>query len=193
MSLEEFFPHLLVDRDDSLTGEEASAVFSPDRAYRYALTRRWDTTKTVAVWVMLNPSTADSMADDPTIRRCRSFSQGWGYGGLLVVNVFGLRATDPKALRTSPDPVGPDNDHVIYWFLSGEYGPVPSRGPVIAAWGVNGARLGRGDHLARLLAEQGATVRCLGRTSAGHPRHPLYVSGDTVLEPYATESAEVSR
>jgi hypothetical protein len=190
VSLVEFFPHLVVDHDESLDGASGAAVFSPDRVYRYALIRRWDTSKNLLAWVMCNPSTADAFTDDPTIRRCRRFSQQWGYGGLLVVNVFGLRATDPKVLRSHPDPVGTDNDDVVSWHLSHEG---PAIGKVVAAWGVNGALNDRGRHMAGWLADNGADVRCLGVTDRGHPRHPLYVSGASWLQPYRSTAGEVAR
>ena len=82
------------------------------RVYRYLLTRRWGTVPAM-VWIMLNPSTADAFAEDPTIRRCLIFAHREGCGGLTVVNLFALRSTDPKALTRHPDPVGPANDTFI--------------------------------------------------------------------------------
>jgi hypothetical protein len=184
VSLAEHFPHLLVDRNDTLDGTAASSVLSPCRTYRYALARRWDDGP-LALWIMLNPSTADAFVSDPTIRRVTRFSRAWMCSGLIVLNLFGLRATDPKALRTHPDPVGPDNDEVISWHLSGDG---PTIGPVIAAWGVNGRLNGRGDVMLRLLADHGQRVQCLVRTSAGHPGHALYVSGSATPVPYDAPS-----
>src|SRR5450755_1416997 len=97
----------------SLLFGTGSAVFSADRTYRYRLTRTWGSSGSHAVWVMLNPSTADALADDPTIRRCTGFSRALGLDGLVVVNLFALRATEPRELRRHPEPAGPAND----WFI----------------------------------------------------------------------------
>lgn len=163
-----------------LSGVGATATFSQGHTYRYALTRRWDLTRPLAVFVMLNPSTADAFADDPTIRRCISFARSWTAGGLLVLNLFGLRATDPQVLRRHPDPVGPDNDLVIAERLA-DNEPV---GPVICAWGTRGTLNGRADQVLRLLRGYGVRPLCLGTTKDGHPRHPLYVRGDTATVEY---------
>jgi hypothetical protein len=173
---------LILDRHESLTGDTATAVFSPDRTYRYALTRRWDEAAPLACFIMVNPSTADALTDDPTIRRCSTFARSWGAGGLLVLNLFALRATDPAELRRHPDPVGPDNDHVIRRMLSAVTGRA---GWVVAAWGVHGLLAGRDTYTARLVADvYGPDLSCLGVTKDGQPRHPLYVHGDTPLTPF---------
>lgn len=161
---------IVVDRADDLV-ERRSAVFDPTRTYRYTLERHWGDASP-AVFVMLNPSTADAFADDPTIRRCTSFAKREGCGGLIVVNLFALRATDPKQLYTHPDPVGPLNDGIVYEArLQGS--------PVIAAWGVHGALNGRAEVVVGLL--EFSDLMCLGTTKDGRPRHPLYVPGDAPL------------
>lgn len=164
---------LLVDRDETLTGVAATATFSPCRTYRYALTRRWSN-RPPAVFIMLNPSVADAFVDDPTLRRCIGFARSWTAGGLILLNLFALRSTDPMVLRAHPDPVGPDNDMVVAEQLAEADG-----GPVIAAWGVHGALHGRGKRVAALIRARGARPLCLGLTKDGHPRHPLYVPNDT--------------
>lgn len=85
---------------------ESDARLSPCGLYRYTLTRTWDATKPRACWIGLNPSTADASEDDPTIRRMCGFADAWKCGGIIVVNLFALRATDPKELRRVKDPVG---------------------------------------------------------------------------------------
>jgi hypothetical protein len=89
------------------------ADLSPCGTYRYLLGRRVGDGQRAALFVMLNPSTADASDDDPTIRRCRRFARREGCGLLEVVNLFAYRATDPVALRLAEDPVGPANDHFI--------------------------------------------------------------------------------
>ena len=79
----------------------SEAVISQDERHRYSLTRRWGYGPAVCCWIMLNPSTADATTDDPTIRRCLRFTQGWGYDALTVVNLYAWRATDPADLRNA--------------------------------------------------------------------------------------------
>jgi hypothetical protein len=118
---------------------------------------------------MLNPSTADAEKLDATIRRCLRFSQAWGYGGMAVVNLFALRATKPRALYQSADPVGPENLRYVQEAAAGA-------GGVVAAWGAHGAYRGQGEVVrALLLAGPGARTYHLGFTRGGEPRHPLYL------------------
>ena len=50
-------------------------IFSECRQYRYTLWREWDLLNSnYAMFIGLNPSTADEWKDDPTIRRCIDFS-----------------------------------------------------------------------------------------------------------------------
>lgn len=164
--------------DAHLTGADISA----DGVYRYTLTRVWNVSQPLAMFVMLNPSTADAELDDPTIRRCKSFAAREGCGGLVVVNLFALRATDPAELKRHPDPVGPDNVAYLTQALS--------RNPavVIAAWGAHrfAAAQARAvsTSLARQLANRRMQLKCLGTTKSGHPRHPLYVRGTAPLITY---------
>lgn len=154
----------------------SSAVFSTGEEYRYLLTRQ-RAAGPALVFIMLNPSTADARKDDPTIRRCIRFAAREGAGVLAVVNLFALRATDPRELRRHPDPAGPRNDEFIdLWCRPGR--------PVIAAWGAGGGLLGRDREVATRLAAAGVSLSCLGVTRDGHPRHPLYVRSDAPLLPY---------
>ena len=159
----------------TLFGDEMqrTATISPCGRYRYDLTRRWAAGPT-ALWVMLNPSTADADIDDPTIRRCIGFSKRDGYGSLTVVNLFAYRATDPKDLLTADDPEGPDN----WWHVQRA---VRSSDAVVFAWGA--ASIADGHHL----WHGGALIPsplCLGHTLSGAPRHPLYVKGDQPFVPF---------
>jgi hypothetical protein len=145
------------------------AFISNDGLYRYWLSRSWDNSKNTVGWIMLNPSTASASKDDPTVRRCINFAKSWGYGGILIVNLFAYRSKNPQDLKTCPvDPVGPDNDYFIREVLL-------SCKIMVAAWGINGNYKGRGKKVAKRLP----VLHCLGKTAAGHPRHPLYVAADT--------------
>lgn len=163
-------------------GELSGAVLSPCETYRYILVRVWDASLPSALFTMLNPSTADASEDDPTIRRCRSFATREGCGGLTVVNLFALRATNPDALTEHRDPVGPDNDTHILLALSKEPAVVWPDG------GANPYATTRATQIAGLLARRGERARCLGVTGSGAPRHPLYVRGDAPLIAWPTNS-----
>lgn len=155
------------------------AVFDPHGVYRYRLWRTWDTALPAAAFILLNPSTADASHDDPTLRRCLGFARAWGYGGVEVVNLFAWAATDPAALRTCPDPIGPANDAAILAAVTGA--PL-----VVAAWGNNGRLHDRAAAVLRLL--DGIALTCLGLTGAGQPRHPLYTRGGMAYEPFSDAS-----
>jgi len=145
---------------------ERKTIISPCRQYRYSLWREWDMTNlTYAVFVGLNPSTADETEDDPTIRRCVDYAKQWGYGALCMVNLFAYRATDPEIMKAHAAPVGDENDH---WL--GEV--VKDAGVVLAVWGVDGMHLERDKAVMRLLARK---LSCLVKTEDGHPGHPLYL------------------
>jgi hypothetical protein len=94
-----------------------------------------------------------------------------------VVNLFGLRSTDPRALRHHDDPVGRHTDVFVRQAVS-----VSST--VVCAWGAAGVTGDRSRKVTQDLAGLGVSLQCLGRTSTGQPRHPLYLPSGAVLEPY---------
>ena len=146
-------------------------IFSPCRQYRYVLWRSWDMfCPRFAMFVGLNPSTADEVTDDPTIRRCIGFAKAWGYGALCMTNLFAYRATDPHQLFAVEEPVGPDND---VWLAK----IAREAMVVIVAWGVHGHYQGRATHVSAMLSDDSAVMPllCLGYTKGQSPRHPLYV------------------
>jgi hypothetical protein len=150
-------------------GDAASvAVYSPCERYRYALTRIWGTGPRV-LFVMLNPSTATEVQNDPTVERCERRARALGYGGFRVCNIFAWRDTDPRAMRAAADPVGPANDAAIrdgtLWADA-----------IVCAWGTHGAHLDRGRQVETLLRATGRTLTHLGLSKDGHPKHPLYIA-----------------
>lgn len=161
----------------------STATISDCGLYRYDLTRSWaresELTQRLLLWIMLNPSTADADQDDPTIRRCIGFSKREGYDGLVVVNLCGLRATDPRSLLTATDAVGPENhDTIERWMRDARIDQA------VAAWGAFPT-----DHMlprtfVEKIAEHRIPMACLGRTKKGAPRHPLYVRSAQPLEPF---------
>ncbi|MFD5882592.1 DUF1643 domain-containing protein [Streptomyces yangpuensis] len=170
---------LLVEEDHGLADRPVgTAVFDTGRAHRYLLTRLWDPTRPLAVFLMLNPSTAGARHDDPTITRCLSFARRENAGGLAVVNLFTRCATDPAALKHDPEPTGPYADA----FIDHTTAEAPL---VIAAWGAYGDLHGRAEQVTGRLWRRGIGLQCFGTTNAGHPLHPLYLRADTPLVPYA--------
>jgi hypothetical protein len=135
---------------------------------------------------MLNPSTADALEDDPTIRRCIGFAKREGCGSLRVLNLFAYRSTDPNELLHVDDPVGPYNDAMLK-------GQIPWGAPLVLAWGAVRFR----DRIKQVLSfvrESYAPFRCrrtlcpgphcLGLTKQGQPRHPLYLPNKAALIPF---------
>lgn len=149
----------------------SGAFLSEDGKYRYSLWRTWDDNLPSVTWIMLNPSTADALNNDPTIRKCMSFAKSWGYGGIHVVNIFAYRATDPKELAKLDyfEACGPEaNDYVFR----------PGADMRIAAWGVHGKLHDRGALVRDMYRETGVPLHVLKLTKDGHPSHPLFLKGD---------------
>jgi len=160
--------------------ERKDAQISECGRYRYSLIRQWGYGPFMT-FIMLNPSTADSFADDPTIRRCRAFAKRESMSGLLVVNLYAFRATNPADLPVDfDDRVGPFNGASLVGAISG----VAARGGhMVAAWGSSvGNDLRMVHRVSEWATDQNVPLHCLGTTKDGHPRHPLYVKGDTPLE-----------
>ncbi|WP_374662190.1 DUF1643 domain-containing protein [Inhella sp.] len=132
--------------------------------YRYALWRTWSSTGGVVMFVGLNPSTADATQDDPTLRRCMAFARSWGFGGLVMTNLFAWRATDPRELLAAHDPVGPRNDAALRLHHA-------RSSCTVAAWGAQGTHQGRHQVVRAMLPH----LHCLRLTKDGHPAHPLYL------------------
>lgn len=154
------------------------ATLSPCRTYRYDLWRTWIGGDGYAMFVGLNPSTADETTDDPTIRRCIAFAQAWGYAGLCMTNLFAFRATQPKDMMRASDPVGPQNDAVLRECAR-------RAGVVVAAWGALGGYKNRAGAVQTMLPE----LHVLRLTTKGHPWHPLYLPGSLRPQPWTPHGA----
>lgn len=157
-----------------MSQDPSGAQFSPCRTYRYRLWRTWGEGKPL-VWIMLNPSTADEITNDPTIERCERRAQMWGHGGIVVANLFALRSTNPKQLYAVEDPIGPDNDETLRTVCR-------DAGMVICAWGQHGKLYARDWKVRRLLKAAGVKLHALKLSKDGQPSHPLYLSYD--LQPF---------
>ena len=164
-----------------------SATISEDGTYRYVLRRAWgpEPLQRVLGFVMLNPSTADAIEDDPTIRRCMSFAKRDGYDGIVVVNLFDFRATNPKALcYAERDLSSRKNDpHIGAAFKECD--------EVVFAWGV--AQVPGVGHrisaVVRLAKEAGHVPLCLGINLSGAPKHPLYLPRNARMVAWSLSTA----
>lgn len=155
------------------------AVLSDDEIYRYILTRVWDETLPPMVWVMLNPSIADATIDDPTVRKCIGFAKRHGYGGVIIVNLYAYRATNPSDMlssrRLGHDIIGPDNDVWIRHALS--IGAQRAH----VGWGTRcrAQIITRVSRVATIAQEIGATLYCIGQNAQNEPYHPLMTAYQT--------------
>ena len=138
------------------------ANISKDKIYRYTLSRTWDSTKPTVLFIGLNPSIADENVDDPTVTRCINFAKDWGYGTLLMANLFAYRSTYPKEIYLIDDPIGKDND---YYLLE----CVKQSDLIMACWGNNGTYMGR----EKIIKELVPNLYCLQKNKNGTPHHPL--------------------
>ncbi|MCX2534484.1 DUF1643 domain-containing protein [Plesiomonas shigelloides] len=148
------------------------AKFSACRKYRFALWRIWDESKPYAMFIGLNPSTADEVENDNTITRCINFAKEWGYGGLCMANLFAYRATDPAVMKTELKPVGEGNNE---WLVE----LALDAGIVIAAWGNDGSHFNRSAEVLKLIP----SLHYLKLNNTGEPAHPLYLSSSLKPQP----------
>ncbi|WP_040819178.1 DUF1643 domain-containing protein [Litoreibacter arenae] len=153
-----------------LKGDAAStALYSDCERYRYALTRVWDEGGRKVSFVMLNPSTATEVQNDPTVERCERRARALGFGAFRVCNIFAWRDTDPHKMRKAAEPIGPANDASIAEACNWA-------DTVVAAWGTHGEHLSRGPQVEALMRSTGNPLYHLGLSKAGHPKHPLYIA-----------------
>lgn len=173
---------------DSDTG----AVFSDCRRYRYRLWRFWDSSLPRICFVLLNPSTADEIENDPTVeRQVRRVKQWGGFGGVEIVNAYAFRSTNPEILYDVIDPVGSSNDD---WIISAASWAHSSGGFVVCGWGKHAAAIldrsgkpPRHRQLLKLFTEHKIPISAFGLNADGTPRHPLYISYDS--EPFRWEAS----
>ena len=162
---------------------QTGAEFSPCRKFRYRLWRRWADGPMLVV-IGLNPSTADETLNDPTIRRCLGYARDWHFSGLMMLNCFSYRSTDPNALKVHTDKALPqeiENRQIIAREVASI---VAAGGAVVAAWGFWGDFQGIGAVMRDLLTNLGVGVACLGTAKNGEPRHPLYLARTAPPRPY---------
>lgn len=149
---------------------QRSALFSPDRVYRYRLDRTWDERRPKLIYIMLNPSVADDKTDDQTIRVCMGRAERLKFGGIIVLNLFGLISTKPGILTTHNDPIGPDNDYHIRRCLLNN-----RDNKVIAAWGIMGNIKNRDKVIRSFCNGFLIPLHVLKFSTYGYPCHPLRI------------------
>jgi len=157
--------------------QSSGATFSPCRRWRTLLWRRWDARRPVANFLMLNPSTADEVKLDPSCSRARDYAERWGFGGILITNIFAWRATDPEDMKAARDPVGRGNNAAILRAAR-------EAALVVCAWGNHGGFLGRSAEVIEMLRARKIRLHALRVNAGGEPAHPLYLPADLKPEPW---------
>ena len=140
------------------------AIVSDNQLYRYQLSRIWDSSLPMVMFICLNPSTADHNDDDPTILKCIKYAQDWGYGGLLMGNLFAYRATEPLDMKRADDPIGPLNNHHLK-LMSQQVDKI------VCGWGNHGVYLSRDEEVKSMFDN----LYALRINKTGSPAHPLYL------------------
>lgn len=155
--------------------QDFGAEFSQCRKYRYALWRIWDRTKPLVMFIGLNPSTANEVDSDPTIRSVGRIAKANGFGGFYMMNCFPYVSTDPNELRDHGNTA--ENDQWLRKvFAMGAHW-------VVFAWGAFPVvrELGRDRELAAMFPD----AMALHMNKNGTPKHPLYCKSDTAFVPYS--------
>ncbi len=161
----------------------SGALFSGDNKFRYSLWRIWERTGDYLLFIGLNPSTANGMKDDPTIRRLINFAKSWGFGGLFCGNLFSLVSANPAKLlyEEAVELQGGPNDKAIKRMR--EWTTL-----VLVGWGTWGIHASSRSRA--VLDLVGEYVFCLRVTRKGEPNHPLYMPADSKLMRYYRKSTK---
>jgi len=159
---------------DNITSK---AVYSECENYRYSLSRIWDPKKENILFIMLNPSTADEIKNDPTVERCERRARMLDYGAFCICNIFAWRETNPANLMAISHPIGDENNsHILEASLSANL--------IVCAWGTHGRHLNRDIEVKQLLLEQNHELHHLGLTKNKYPKHPLYIPYSQEIIPW---------
>ncbi len=157
----------MITRHHDIGSIRSTATYSDCERYRYRLRRQWSGGPRL-LYILLNPSKATELANDPTIERCERRARALGFGAFEVANIFAWRDTDPAAMKAAADPSGPNNDAILRRAAG-------AADVILCGWGTHGVYLGRGPAVEAALRRQTKPLHVLGLTRDGHPRHPLYV------------------
>lgn len=152
------------------------AVLSENKEYRYRLWRIWDESKPKVMFIMLNPSTADEMIDDPAIKRCISFAKSWGYGGLYVGNLFAYRSKNPEMLLYVN---GLNRDLLNDYHIRIMSEKCES---IVCAWG--NSPILKKLKFKPALSYIEKPLYCIELSKNNTPKHPLYLKGNLKMKSY---------
>jgi hypothetical protein len=150
----------------------SEAGISSCEEYRWWLWRCWDPSKPLCIWIMMNPSTADWQKNDPTIGKVIRYCQRWGYGGVLVLNIYAYRSSKPEGIQGR---VGHRNN---WWIVTMFSFAKRKRLKVICAWGASHKE--RGDEVRRLAVSAKLKLWCVEMAKNGEPKHPRWLSEDAI-------------
>ena len=171
---------------------QSDATFSPCGKYRWSLKRKINKSLKTIIFIGLNPSLANSINDDATLTRLIKFSDCWGYGSLLVFNLFARISKDPRNLKLCDDPIGSKNSFELEnafqkWSDDEFY-------DLWLGWGTQGKYLNRNNEVLEIIEgfnkkrfekfPNASKPYAIGITKAGFPRHPLYASSKDVLRTF---------
>lgn len=179
---------LVPDRPDPAT--EKTAAISDDEIYRWSLTRVVEPGNDRPLVVCgLNPSMADAVKNDNTIKKEIGFARRWSLGWLVKVNLFGFRTKSPdvmfSARRGGVDIVGASNDVAI---RAAAALAVRLDGRSMVAWGGNAKRCP--ERVRDVVAMLGdVPLWCLGVNDDGSPEHPLYIPYERALARWIARAA----
>lgn len=152
----------------------SEAGISSNKKYRWWLFRCWAAEKPLVIWIMMNPSTADHTKNDPTIGKVIRYSKKWGYGAVLVLNIYAFRTSRPENLpRVMSEAVGKSND---WWIRTIFAFAARKKIPVVCAWGVKHKE--RGAKVRVIADEAGLRLMCLELALNAEPKHPRFLSED---------------
>lgn len=178
-----------------LNSWQAEAALSSCGAYRWLLHRPIPSSahsserRRVLLFVGLNPSRADGLRDDPTLRRLQGFSHQCGYHHLVVLNLFARISPSPSLLCRCAEPIGTENDLILRsWFQQWAQQPTWD---LWLGWGVGGGFRQRDEAVLNMLnnvSDQRGGLPppfVTGLTKAGYPRHPLYLPSDVTRVAWA--------
>lgn len=143
--------------DKNIWGSE----FSECGKYRYKLWRIWNNTAPLAMCIGLNPSTANSDTNDPTIGILTRMLSKLGYGGFYMMNLFAFISSKPESLLTCKDPLGENN------FKLKEVEALCA--DVIVCWG----NFKQASQRIKEVLPQYPNTKCFGLNANGTPQHPL--------------------
>ncbi len=163
---------MIIKRHNTLI-QQSEAHFSDCEKYRYWLRRDWDTSKPTISFLMLNPSTANEIDNDPTIERCQRRAITMGYGSMIIVNLFPFRMTDSSLLNSVDNLLG-DITEADDCILRA----VQLSDMTVCGWGKHPLAATRGQSVATMLAQANLQhkIMCLQLNIDRSPQHPLYIA-----------------